>query len=979
MLLLLLTVGWVRTADGAGVSPGFLLKNWTTGDGVPHNTVRAIVGSREGYLWLGTANGLARFDGVRFVTFDRVNSPTMEEDDIFSLHEDRKGTLWYRTRRGVGRLRDGRFAFHVFANEGPYVLHEAFTEDRQGTLWIRGRDGFARLSGDDWEDVPLPEGGPRSVIHACAAREGGLWIAAEDGLWQLDGGRATRVKEVSGLNRLAVGTDGRVWVLVGGSALYEFHEDRWTRVTGLESEDFSRLFAAANGDVWIAAENRNRVACWRANQMTVLNEDQGLEGNRVLAFHHDTDGNVWMGLNAGGLYQLRDRQVRVFNRSDGLLGLNAASLAQMADGTIMLNVMGSTLHRFDEGRFVPVDVQTSAEVFEDPTAIVPATAGGVWAGTFWGTLARIVNGREVERIGATTGTRSLLVDREGNLWRGTRTAGIEVFSGTNVLRYSTANGLSHDNVYCFAQDQSGAVWAGTEDGLNRIQDGDVVRYSEAAGLRHPFVSALWVDSRGTLWAGTLGGGLSGWNGSRFVTLTTREGLAHNSVEQLLEDDRGHLWLGTRIGLMRISLDQLHEFLASNRTAITGTVLGEEEGISGPNFWTEYQPASLRSNDGRLWFCTGRGVVAIDPNQFAATTAPPLVHIEAVKVNGETASMEADKDVPVPPDHDRVEIGYTGISLSRPEQVRFRYRLEGYDRDWVDAGRSRFASYSHLPPGRYRFEVGAVNNEGVWSDGEASIALMVQRAYWQTFWFRGLMIACALGLATAFYRRRVRGLERQREVQEAFSRRLIESQENERKRIAAELHDSLGQNLLVVRNLALMAVENRSVDSPAVREFREISDTAGQALDEVRSISHALRPVELDRLGLTRSIQENVRRVREASEVRIDLQLDDIDGALPPDQQINFYRIVQECLTNIVKHSHACTGTVEVQADTREIRLIIADDGRGFSPTPPESQADPAHGLGLVGIIERARALGGVADIRSRPGDGTRVEVRVPRA
>ncbi|HSH16686.1 MAG TPA: triple tyrosine motif-containing protein, partial [Verrucomicrobiae bacterium] len=368
----------------------------------------------------------------------------------------------------------------------------------------------------------------------------------------------------------------------------------------------------------------------------------------------------------------------------------------------------------------------------------------------------------------------------------------------------------------------------------------MVRYSEAAGLRHPFVSALWVDSRGTLWAGTLGGGLSGWNGSRFVTLTTREGLAHNSVEQLLEDDRGYLWLGTRIGLMRISLDQLHEFLASDRAAITGTVLGEEEGISGPNLWTEYQPASLRSNDGKLWFCTGRGVVAIDPDQFAAKTTPPLVHIEAVAVDGETTGMEADNEVPVPPDHDRLEIGFTGIAWSRPDQVRFRYRLDGYDREWVEAGRSRFASYSHLPPGRYRFEVAAVNNDGIWSDAEATVALVVQRAYWQTPWFRGLMFAFVLGVATALYRRRVRGLERQREVQEAFSRRLIESQENERKRIAAELHDSLGQNLLVVRNLALMAVENRSVDSPAVREFREISDTAGQALDEVRSISHALR-------------------------------------------------------------------------------------------------------------------------------------------
>ena len=240
--------------------------------------------------------------------------------------------------------------------------------------------------------------------------------------------------------------------------------------------------------------------------------------------------------------------------------------------------------------------------------------------------------------------------------------------------------------------------------------------------------------------------MSAWNGRRFVTLTTHEGLPHDTVEQLLEDDFGHLWLGTRLGLMRVALTQLHDVIEGKSRVVTGTLIGRDEGLLRPNFWTEYQPARLKARDGRLWFCTGSGLVEIDPRRFARPAAAPIVHIEEVAVDGslESEIRNPKAELVIAPGSERLEVRYTGISPSEPEQVRFRYRLAGYDRDWVEAGRTRFASYSKLPPGRYNFKVMAANNDGVWNETGAALALVVQPALWQTQWFRGALALLGVG-------------------------------------------------------------------------------------------------------------------------------------------------------------------------------------------------------------------------------------------
>jgi signal transduction histidine kinase/ligand-binding sensor domain-containing protein len=972
--LLLCSIGSFAATDAPG---GYLIKNWTTVDGLPENTVRAIVETHDGYLWVGTANGLARFDGVRFTQFNSVNTPGLFCHDIYDLHEDRRGALWISTRRGLIRCEDGNFRMVPLQAGGPPVLFGYFMDDSEGQVWMSGLAGLARWEGGKLELMPLPADGPLGDIHLCARREGGLWMTATNGVWWYHHGKTAKV-DLSPLPRLtATGGDGRLWGLVEERRVFTLQGDTWSPVADVGDQNCASIYAAPDGDVWIGAASSNCAFRLRAGRVTEVSGKHGFEGNRAVCFMEDRDGSLWLGTKGAGLYRLRERRLHLFDRNDGLQSLSLTSICQDAEGTIFVNDFGWSMNRFVNNRFEPMAIATDGGPFKLPTAIMPARQGGVWAGTFFGSLARIQNGRVVERIGSPAGTRALFTDRNGDLWRGTRTAGIEYFSGTNLTRYSTKEGLSFDNVYCFAQDRGGAIWVGTEEGLNRIENGRISRFTTANGLGHHFISALCVDSRGTLWAGTLGGGLNAWNGSRFITMSIPEGLPDDDVTQLLEDDHQHLWVGTPAGLMGVALNQLHDFLAGKLFVLTGTLVARNEGLVLPDCWTEYQPASIKARDGRLWFCTGSGVAVIDPRRFATPAPAPMVQVEEVTLDGsrEAERRTSKNEVTIPPGRERIEIHYTGLSPSAPELVRFRYRLAGYDRAWVEAGRARLATYSHLRPGQYQFQVKAANNDGVWNESGATLAVTVQPTFWQTTWFGGLMLVLFLGSGPAFYVWRLRRLEKRRAAQESFSRRLMDSQEQERKRIAAELHDSLGQNLLVIKNRAALALAQQGQPAKMVAQVSEVSAMASAALREVREIAQNLRPFQLDELGLAKSIVAMARRLADSSTIDFRIDVEDIDGAMAKEFEINFYRIVQECLNNTVKHSGATTVLVHSRRQAGALRFTVTDNGRGLDTSVVETGGN--GGAGLHNIVERARTMGGSVVFHSQAGKGTQVEILVP--
>lgn len=407
-----------------------------------------------------------------------------------------------------------------------------------------------------------------------------------------------------------------------------------------------------------------------------------------------------------------------------------------------------------------------------------------------------------------------------------------------------------------------------------------------------------------------------------------------------------------------------------------TAYGRRDGLASAQCSTG-QPAGLRTPDGRLWFATVNGVSVVDPRRLQSNRLPPPVVIEEMFIDGKSATRDHRSGViSVPSGPRRVEIHYTGASLTAPERVRFKRRVEGFEDGWQDVGGERVATYSGLQPGRYRFRVIAANNDGVWNTEGAGLVFIVKPAFWQTWSFRTVLALLFGGAVGLVYHRRLVRLEAQRVAQEEFSRGLIESQEQERKRIAAELHDSLGQNLLIIKNRALLGLAPGPGDTR--QHCEEISRTASHALQDVREIAYNLRPYQLDQFGLTEAIQAIAEKVAASSPIEFKTEIDSIDGLWTPADESHLFRIVQEITNNILKHSGATQARISLRRQARNMNLIVEDNGRGITPNQTGHGKRP-HGLGLPGIAERVRILRGTLDVKSAPGLGTKITINVPIA
>jgi signal transduction histidine kinase len=470
--------------------------------------------------------------------------------------------------------------------------------------------------------------------------------------------------------------------------------------------------------------------------------------------------------------------------------------------------------------------------------------------------------------------------------------------------------------------------------------------------------------------GTYGGGLNRFRDGRFTHCGTSDGLFEDTVSHILEDQDGNLWMSGNKGISRVSRKELNDFFDGRVKSITAISYGVADGMTNRECNGGGQPAGWKTREGQMWFPTVKGPVVVDLGRITRNLLPPLVAIEQALIN--TASVDPHGSVEMPPGKGDLEFHYTGLSFNAPEKVRFKYQLEGYDDTWVNAGARRVAYYTNVPPGQYSFRVIACNDEGIWNESGAALAFYLRPRFYQTRWFYVLGVLSLAGVMAMVYKGRVRKLRNANAVQQAFSRQLIEAQEAERKRIAAELHDSIGQSLAIIRNLALVGLSTPEDHTQALEQLDEVSTAASEALVEVKAVAHNLRPYQLDRLGLTKALYAMVKAVSDSSEIRFTTDIAELDSVLPKGAEINLYRIVQESLNNIVKHSAATEASVIVKKDAQSIHVEIRDNGKGFVPV---SAPDPAaSGLGLVGIAERAKILGAKCEIHSTPGMGTIISI-----
>ncbi len=504
-----------------------------------------------------------------------------------------------------------------------------------------------------------------------------------------------------------------------------------------------------------------------------------------------------------------------------------------------------------------------------------------------------------------------------------------VDGGTTV--FTSRDGLAGDEIRTIVESRTAArMWFGGYGGLSRWQDGRLTRWTEENGLPVNTVRALHEDEDGVLWIGTYDGGLARFADGRFTHYTTRVGMFNDGVFQILEDARGNLWMSSNRGISRVRKRELNDFAVGKRWEITAIAYGRGDGMLNVECNGGLWPAGIKARDGTLWFPTQDGVAMIDPASVTSNPRPPPVVIESFLLDREPlAPLRFEHPLRIAPGKAAFEIGYTSLSFTNPEYVRFRYRLAGLDEDWIDARARRTAYYSHVPPGKYIFTVIAASGDGVWNTAGASLQIVVLPPFYRSWWFVSFLAAATAAVVIITWKRREWRLKRAHAAQQAFSRQLIASQEAERKRIAAELHDSLGQRLVVIKNLAVLA---SGATSDGSRErIDEIATEAHQAIGEVREIAQNLRPHELDRVGLTKALTGLVRKARSASTIELTADVDTMDGVFAKDAEVNLYRVVQESLNNVLKHSGATMASLTVRRSGSRVQITIEDNGRGFVP------------------------------------------------
>ena len=960
LLKILLFLSFVGTALAQGV----IVDHWTNENGLPVNSIRGICQGPEGYLWLATYDGLVRFDGVRFVPFNKSNSDGIVSDRFFGLICGRDGDFWAPTEGyGLTHYSKGHFRTYTEHDGLDSTGIAGLTEDQAGDLWVLTGARVHRLDTRTDRFVAVDRTA-YPYDHGLQPTGAGFYSRDAQGLHVFDHGQKADYRippEWHLADDITRSLDGTLWLKLANGGVAEISAGRWSllppdRAASLNRDSSVGLLSNRSN----SSEQSAGPPGWRQT-LSAPGAFPDVQYRRAL--FEDREGNIWLGTEVYGLYRLRARRIDVLSVEEGLPGRDIYPILQSKDGAVWIGSIGNGLCRYFNGRCTNFLAGFITSLAED-------RAGRLWIN---GEPYRQLNGglvKEAHSPQDPSGAKATHEDRRGVMWIG----------GVDGLRrretdgswrlLSRKDGLAGNDVEVIIDARDGGLWAAGMGGLSHVdEDGKIRAWTEKDGLPANHVRALYEDSAGVLWIGTYDGGLGRFEGGRFTRYSVRDGLFDNGVFQILEDGRGNLWFSCNRGIYRVNKQQLNDFAAGRTRSITSFRYGRQDGMRNEECNGGYSPAGFKTTDGRLWFPTQDGVAIVDPEKLPLAPTPPPVLIESVLIDQRALAIH--QPVRIQPGQENLEIQYTGLRLSNSAQIRFKYRMVSLDRDWVDVGSRRTAYYQHVPPGSYVFRVTAAMADGAWNEQAAELPIVVLPAYYQTWWFKALGVLVVASLLWWYWRRRMGRWERDRAARQAFSRQLIASQENERKRIAGELHDSLGQRLVVIKNRALLVLQRRdSVGSWVGEQVDAISAEISEAVREVKEISYDLRPYRLDRLGLTTALQGMIETAADSSGIQFATEIDNVDAVLPGQAEINFYRIVQECVNNILRHSKATQASIRIKRSAERLDLMVHDNGRGFTP------GDGPQGFGLAGIRERTQLLAGKFDLQSVPGQGTTVTIVV---
>jgi ligand-binding sensor domain-containing protein/signal transduction histidine kinase len=968
---LLLCGSWTTLAfDSRTELSQFSHEAWLTEHGLPQNTVHAIAQTRDGYIWIGTEEGLARFDGVRFTVFDKQNTPEFKSNYIRTLLADRQGALWIGTAQGLVRMLNGRFT--VFTkNEGlPSDTIQAVYEDREGNLWVATAAGLGLLKSGGLTTFTTRERLISGSIQALfEAADGALWIATPYGVGRVKDGKFTNYTVRDGLGGNSVRAiqqdrDGRLWFgSLGG--LTSFDGSRFTTYTtrdGLPNDRIISLYADRDGGLLIGTAGG--LCRFTDGRLTGFDPGDALATSTILSLLQDLEGNLWIGTESGGINLLKDTKFTTYTVRNGLSNDLVKSIHQDHQGNTWIGTEGGGLNLLRNGKF---SVYTTRDGLSSNVvhALFSDNVGNLWVGTPEG-LNRLSQGKFTRYTSAdglaNSDVRSIWSDRRGNLWIGTR-GGLTRMKDGVFKTFTEVDGLPNDLITTLYEDTAGNIWIGTFAGLAKLANEEFTTFTTRDGLSSDAVISLHEDSDGTLWIGTNGGGLNRMKDGKFTAYTTSNGLLDDVVYRILEDGRNNLWLSCRKGVFHINKKELDEFAEGMIASIAPVAYGTADGMMTRECSGGGDPAGWRASDGKLWFPTLKGVATIDPERIKTNSHAPPVVIEQIRVDDKSSAP--GERIELPAGATRFDVYYTAPSFVAPEKVRFKYKLEGFDRDWIDSGTRRIAYYTNLRPGAYTFRVIASNNDGVWNQTGASFAVYLKPYFYQTYWFYAVCVLALAMLAWLIFRLRVRGMQAQ------FGAVLAE-----RTRIAREIHDNLAQEMAGISvQLEVVARKMPPGADTAMTYLDRARQQVRHGIAEARRYVWALRSPTLENNDLPTALAETTRRLTHETAIQAQVE---VNGTFRPLAQLvedNLLRIGQEAVNNAVKHAQAQRIFVSLVFDARRVQLIVRDDGCGFD-NQVAGNGRAGH-FGLIGMRERAEQIGGTLSIHSADGSGTEIVADVP--
>lgn len=1003
-------------------------QSWQSDTGLPQNTVHAIAQTKDGYIWMATEGGVVRFDGQDLRTFDTGNTHELPSNSINDLAVDGAGTLWISTSGGLVRREGNRFiamttatglpsnmvrfvrarrgggvlvataagvalgdanGFHAVAAVGVDIAQELVAQDAAGTIWIgSGQQVFTLAAGaGDASAVTVADVGEIQAVAADGS--GSVWVGGRNGLALLRDGRRVPLDLGEGGNRnvtsLLAMANGDVWIGTD-AGVFEYARGAMKRVggqAGATSGHVLRMFADREGAVWVAYDlGVSRVVDGQ------LQEPIDIAG--ALSIFEDREGDMWFGTDVGGATILREQAFSTLTTQDGLSDDFVRAVFQDHAGTIWLGTNRGGLNRVAQGKVSALVASKGAGGLSSNVVLALAESeGDLWIGTPDG-LSRMHNGKL--RLFTTADglpddfVRSLYTDTDGSLWIGTRN-GLSHYAHGGFTSYSRMDGLGGDLIGSIMRGRDGTLWVGTLNGLSKFDGTSFKNFTTKDGLAGDAITTLAEDHEGTLWVASHSSGLTRLLGGKFTAIDSARAGLPQEIYSVLEDDSeagglkrqtpcgngktqgdcggSSLWMGSSKGVYRVALDALKAFADGHSATLAVESFGVGDGMRISECSSGGHPAAWRMIDGSLWFATLKGAASIKPGAGYESVIAPLIAVEDVLVDD--VPVATDEALILRPGHDRITIRYAGLGFRAPQKLRFRYKLEGFDREWIEAGTRRTAFYTNVPAGSYRFVVYASNGDGVWSEVPGEVSFTIEPHFYRTIWFYGCVLALVSLLAWLIYRARVRTVEAQYQAVLA-----------ERNRIAREIHDTLAQGYVGISVQLEVASRLLQVSKEAAaQQLENTKEYVRSSLADARSSIWNLRSPGAESETLPARLAAAVKSRQESDQPA--LRFDAHGSFRPVDRRVEdeLLKIAQEAVINALRHAAASTVTValsyhtggDTSGDADWLQLTVTDDGKGFEP----ATVGAGH-YGVQGMQERAAAIDAVLRIESEAGTGTTVEL-----